>query len=152
MTALVAIKPLENVTLYERQSGTGIYLALPFPPSTNDLLQIGRGRGHGKPVVFRSTSKNAFLKEADAMFLQQKRQLAGLRISGPFTYHLTLSEKLRTASMDGDNREKAALDFLQRVNLIDNDKYAQGGSWAWGPCEHEALIGVWPFRVGTMTA
>lgn len=124
---------------------SAIYLALPFPPSVNDSVDIGKSKRTGKVVAFSSKSKDAFVKEADGMFLQQKRALAGQSIGGPFVYHLTLNEDLRSSVMDGDNRQKYALDFLQRVGLIANDKFAMGGSWAWGPCEHPALIGVWPF-------
>lgn len=124
---------------------TAIYLALPFPPSVNESLDIGRSKRTGKSVAFSSDTKRAFVKEADGMFLQQKRALAGQKIDGAFTYHLTLNEALRGPTMDGDNRQKYAIDFLQRVGLIANDKFAMGGSWAWGPCEHPALIGVWPF-------
>lgn len=122
-----------------------IYLALPFPPSVNESLDIGRSKTTGKSVAFSSDAKRAFVKEADGMFLQQKRSLMGRRIEGPFVYHVTLNEALRHGNADGDNRTKYALDFLQRVGLIQNDKFAMGGSWAWGPCEYPALIGVWPF-------
>ena len=124
---------------------TAIYLALPFPPSVNDSVDFGRNKQTGKVTAFESKSKRAFIKEADGMFMTQKRALMGQRIDGPFTYHLTLNELLRHPNSDGDNRQKYAIDFLQRVGLITNDKYAMGGSWAWGPCEYPALIGVWPF-------
>ena len=124
-----------------------IYLALPFPPSVNDAVDFARNRSTGKVVAFSSKTKAAFVKEADAMFMQQRRSLAGKRISGPFVYHLTLNETLRDPRSDGDNRQKYVLDFLQRVELIDNDKWAEGGSWAWGPCEYPALIGIWPASI-----
>lgn len=122
-----------------------IYLALPFPPTSNHSNVIGKSRKTGKAVVYRKDTTKDFLREADAMFLMQKRNLAGKHIDGPFTYHLTLNEDLREASFDGENRLKQAVDFLQRVGLIANDKFAMGGSWAWGPCEHPAIIGVWPY-------
>lgn len=124
---------------------TAIYLGLPFPPSVNDAVVIGKSRRTGKAMAFSSDTKRRFVADADVLYIQQKRALGGRRIEGAFTYHLTLNEALRTAAMDGDNRQKYALDYLQRVGLIKNDKYAAGGSWAWGPCEYPALIGVWPF-------
>ena len=120
-----------------------IYLALPFPPSVNQSLDLARGK-NGKVVAFQSKAKKDFLKEADALFLTQKRALNGRSIDGPFTYHLILNEALRHGNADGDNRQKYALDFLQRCRIISNDKHAQGGSWAWGPCDHAALIAVYP--------
>lgn len=122
-----------------------IYVGLPFPPSVNDSVEVGRSRKTGKAMAFSTDAKRAFVKEADGMFLQQKRALAGRKIEGLFTYHLTLNRDLRGATMDGDNRQKYALDYLQRVGIISNDKFAEGGSWAWGPCEYPALIGVFPF-------
>lgn len=122
-----------------------IYLALPFPPSVNNSVDYARNKATGKVVAFQSAAKREFVREADTLFLTQKRALGGRKISGPFTYHLLLNETLRHGNADGDNRQKYALDFLQRVGLIENDKFAMGGSWAWGPCEYEAMIGVWPF-------
>lgn len=121
-----------------------IYLALPFPPSVNDAVHYGKNKRTGRLVAFSSPTKKKFFADADAMFLAQKRALAGKRIEGPFTYHITLNESLRDPRSDGDNRQKYVLDFIQRVGLIQNDKWAAGGSWAWGPCDHPALIGIWP--------
>src|SRR5687768_2037884 len=105
---------------------TAIYLALPFPPSVNDAIDLGKSKSTGKIVAFESPSKRTFIRQADGMFLQQKRALAGQTIDGPFVYHLTLNEALRSPAMDGDNRQKYALDYLQRVGLITNDKFAMG--------------------------
>lgn len=128
---------------------TGISLAIPFPPSVNDAVVIGKNKRTGKAMAFSSSKKRRFVSDADMLYIQQKRSLGGRSIDGAFTYHLTLNEALRHGSADGDNRQKYALDYLQRVGIIKNDKYAEGGSWAWGPCEHEALISVWPFNPDT---
>jgi hypothetical protein len=117
-----------------------IRLALPFPPSVNHANRIGRNRATGRPRVFESVAKRAFVREADGMFLQQKRDLASQRIAGPFTYHLVLNEALRSSNADGDNRAKYALDFAQRVGLIEDDKLAIGGSWRWAECSYPALL------------
>lgn len=124
-----------------------IYLALPMPPSVNAATRVGRSKTTGKSVVFSSPEKRRFFSDADGYFLQQKQTLIGRKIEGPFTYHLTLNEALRHGNSDGDNRQKYALDYLQRAGLIANDKFAMGGSWAWGPCAFPALIGVWPFAL-----
>lgn len=108
-------------------------LELPWPPSVNEANVIGKNRKSGKPLMYGGAAKIKFIKDADALYLTQKRSLGF--VAGPFTYHMTLNEKLRTPLMDGDNRGKYVLDFLQRVGLIENDKLAHGGSWSWGPCE-----------------
>lgn len=108
-------------------------IELPWPPSVNDANKIGKNRKTGKPVVYGNQHMVKFLKDADALYLAQAKQLKF--VPGEFTYHLTLNEKLRSPLMDGDNRGKYVLDFLQRVGLIENDKLAHGGSWSWGACE-----------------
>lgn len=120
-------------------------LHLPFPPSLNDANAIGKNRRTGQIQVYSNRGKTKFFRDADALFLAQKRGLE--RISGPFTYHLILNEGMRHGNADGDNRGKYCLDYLQKIGLIDNDKYAAGGSWSWGACEFGAMISVYPHRV-----
>lgn len=117
-------------------------LDLPMPPSLNAVARIGKSRATGKAFVFSDRSKAAFFREAEGYYLQQKRNVT--RVDGPFTYHLTLNEAMRHPNADGDNRQKYVLDFLQRVGVIANDKYADGGSWSWGPCEHGCRISISP--------
>lgn len=108
-------------------------LELPWPPSVNDANRVGKNRKTGKPTMFGGPDKLKFIKDADALYLSQKRHVSFVR--GEFTYHVTLNEQMRGPTMDGDNRGKYVLDFLQRVGLIENDKLAHGGSWSWGACE-----------------
>jgi hypothetical protein len=120
-----------------------IVLHLPYPPSVNDANKFGR-RGY-----YPSTEKENFFREADGLFLTQKRALNGLRVDGKFTYHLVLNRALRHPLADGDNRCKYPLDFAQRVGLIKNDKLAEGGSWSWGECEHGAMLSIHPVNVAS---
>ena len=117
-------------------------LDLPMPPSVNEANEIGRSKRTGHIVVFSSNAKKKFFKEADSFYQLQKRSVT--RVDGHFTYHLTLNETQRHGNADGDNRQKYVLDFLQRVGVIANDKYADGGSWSWGPCEHGCRISISP--------
>lgn len=117
-------------------------LHLPFPPSVNAATRAGVSKT-GKAFVYSSDKKRSFFLDADKLLMAQKRSLSPA-IKGEFTYHLVLNEKLRHGNADGDNRGKYALDFLERAGLIENDKLARGGSWAWGPCEHGAMISVYP--------
>ena len=106
-----------------------VMLVLPFPVSVNEIW-----RGNGSRT-FTSPTYKTWKQEANAAFLQQKRA-AGTPITGHFTYHVVLDEKRRTPKMDGDNyASKAVLDFLQSVNVIENDSKADAGSWSWGPCD-----------------
>jgi Holliday junction resolvase RusA-like endonuclease len=117
-----------------------LILHLPWPPSTNHANRYGKNKRTGKMQYFPSKDKEAFFREADGLYMTQKRGLE--RVAGPFTYHLVLNRNMRHGGADGDNRGKYCLDYLQRVGLIDNDKLAEGGSWSWGSCEHGAMLSV----------
>lgn len=119
-------------------------LHLPFPPTSNHANVVGRNKRTGKPMFYPSNDKASFFRDADMMYIQQKRGLKP--IAGPFTYHLTLNAEMRHGNFDGENRQKYAIDYLQRVGLIDNDKLAEGGSWSWGACEHGAMLSVFPAK------
>lgn len=103
-------------------------LILPFPPSTNRLTRYGSGNAYVSPQYAK------WRAAAEAAFLEQKRD-CGTPIIGGFRYHITLDEKKRRSNMDGDNRQKAVLDFLQAMGVIENDALANAGSWSWGPTE-----------------
>jgi len=115
-----------------------IVLHLPWPPSVNSANGLSR-RGY-----YPRKQKEVFFREAEGLFLTQKRSLAGATVKGPFTYHLILNSKQRTSTMDGDNRGKYPLDCAQKYGLIENDKLAEGGSWSWGECEHGAMLSIHP--------
>lgn len=119
---------------------------LPFPPSVNDAVRIGRNIHTGKKQGYASPAKQAFVKEAGGLYLMQARHLRN--VPGQFTYHIILNEAMRKPLMDGDNRGKYVLDFLQSVGLIDNDKFAQAGSWSWGPLpsEYGCMVSVRAFE------
>lgn len=120
----------------------GFILHLPMPPSLNLANRIGRNKKTGKPQVYPNRDKIKFFAEADKLYVMQARKIAGF--PGAFKYHLILNEAMRHGNADGDNRQKYAIDFLQRVGLIENDKLAEAGSWSWGPCEFGAMISVYP--------
>lgn len=109
-----------------------VVLDLPFPPSANRLTRHGVQRG--KLVSYSDAAYTSWRNEANGMFLRQRKS-AGTPVDGAFTYHLVLDEKRWPKASDGDNRQKAVLDFLQAVGLIEDDKYAAGGGWSWGPVD-----------------
>jgi hypothetical protein len=116
-----------------------IILHLPFPISVNSA------NGFGKHGYFPREAKKAFWRDAEALYMTQKRALAGLKVSGPFTYHLILNRDQRGPLSDGDNLCKYPLDFAQKMGLIENDKLAEAGSWSWGPCQFGALLSIHPY-------
>lgn len=107
-----------------------VVLDLPFPPSANRLTRHGvRG---GKLLSYTNPDYASWRKEAEGMFLQQKKT-CGTPIKGFFTYHIALDKTRWPKASDGDNRAKAVLDFLQAMELIEDDKFAVSGTWSWAP-------------------
>lgn len=109
-----------------------VVLDLPFPPSANRLTRHSAKRG--KLMSYSDPDYTSWKSDAYANYLRQKKN-AGSPVKGAFTYHLVLDETRWPRASDGDNRQKAPLDFLQSVGLIENDKYAVSGSWSWGPVQ-----------------
>lgn len=107
-----------------------IVLSLPFPISANALTGKGRGR------VFRSKEYNAWIKEADGCFLQQKRGLTPIK--GHYTLVLTLDATRRKG--DADNFIKGVSDALQRFGLIENDKLCDRVTVQWGDVEGCSVV------------
>lgn len=105
-----------------------VTLTLPFPVSVNRIWR------HGKGKTFISKQYAAWKGAAHVAYLQQRKSV-GEPVAGNFTYHIILDEKRRKQARDGDNRGKVVLDFLQDVGLIVDDKFADAGSWSWGPVD-----------------
>lgn len=126
-----------------------LLLHLPWPPSVNAATRVGRSKTTGKPVVYSSQEKKKFFRDADVLCLATRPR--GF-VKGPFTYHLTLNRDLRHGNADGDNRQKYCLDYAQAIGLIENDKFAEGGSWSWGTCEYGALLSIRPVSVASASS
>lgn len=107
-----------------------VVLDLPFPPSANRLTRHA-AKG-GKLMSYSDPAYTSWKNEAHGEWLRQRKS-AGEPIKGFFTYHIALDKSRWPKASDGDNRGKAVLDFLQSVGLIENDKYAVGGTWSWAP-------------------
>jgi crossover junction endodeoxyribonuclease RusA len=98
-----------------------IVLDLPMPPSTNQLWRNGRGH------TYKSKKYQQWLAETDVSIMAAK-QYPRRKIQGPFEFELLLSTEHRG---DGDNRIKAALDWLQSRDVVRNDSDCRRGSWYW---------------------
>jgi Holliday junction resolvase RusA-like endonuclease len=97
-----------------------IILDLPIPTSTNRLYARTRKGG-----VRRSAAYVAWLEEAD-MTVRAAKQYPKRKIQGAFEFELLLRAD---HCGDGDNRIKAALDWLQSRDIIRNDSDCCCGSW-----------------------
>jgi Holliday junction resolvase RusA-like endonuclease len=101
-------------------------LDLPRPPSVNRFM---RKLGNKTPCV------RAWVADADYRLWVARKVRAIEPVSGPFEVELAFS---RLARGDLDNPIKPLLDWLQRVELIEDDKYCDRILAQWG----EAPLGV----------
>ena len=88
-----------------------IVLELPAPLSVNRTRRID---WKAYPKV------KAWIKQADALFLMQKRKLAPA-IKGRYEIIITLRDG---SAIDADNTLKVLCDFVHRVNLVSDDSPA----------------------------
>lgn len=109
-----------------RTGANVVSLTLPFPISQNRIWRRSGNRIH------ISKEYAEWKAEADAAFLQQRKK-CGEPIDGHFSYHFVFDESERKNRRDGDNLQKCVLDWCQRAGLIQDDKFADSGSWSWGP-------------------
>lgn len=88
-----------------------IRLVLPLPPSVNRIYKRTRGGG-----VYLDKAVKDF-REAVAVAWQVK---SGHTITGRFRAKVTL-HPASNRKFDGDNREKALWDALEKAGVIEND-------------------------------
>jgi len=103
-----------------------ITLDLPMPPSTNRIWRSGRGR------IYRSKEYVLWCEQADMAVMVSKKPGPLPKMAGPFEAQILLSSEHRG---DGDNRIKAALDWLQSRDIVRNDSDCRRGSWEWVDAE-----------------
>ena len=97
-------------------------LALPFPPSVNNLFAtVGRRR-------VPTARYKAWRQEADMTVMVAGRP----SISGPVRVHMAMKVPGKGRA-DGDNLCKAPLDCLVRMGVIDGDDHhtVRALSWEW---------------------
>lgn len=76
--------------------------------------------------MYLSREYRAWKRHADAMMMGKMPR----PMRGHFDVEITLDETKRAG--DADNRAKVVLDWLQRVELIENDKLADNVRVGWG--------------------
>lgn len=98
-----------------------LLLDLPMPPSVN--RRIGK-LGNKSPEVQK------WMAQADLFYLAQHRRKPP-KIMGDFELDITWDER-RFGKQDWDNPIKGLCDWLQRVELIKDDRYCRRGVVQWG--------------------
>jgi crossover junction endodeoxyribonuclease RusA len=91
-----------------------IIVDLPWPPSVNALWRSSGNRVH------RSKRYVLWLKEAELLWLCQRPKLKEREILGEFCCSIVLWPPDKR-KRDIDNFSKPALDFLQHMQIIEND-------------------------------
>lgn len=100
--------------------------------------------------MYLSPAYQSWIKEADQLFLIQKRGPVKT-LTGHFFALLELHTTDKRRRKDGDNRWKAPLDFATRLGLIEDDQFMQWGMVGWidepeyAP-PYGARLTIWPFK------
>lgn len=105
-----------------RNTNNGVTIDLPLPPSVNRTVAHV---GNGSPQVRR------WRQSADAMVLVDRRRIYAGALRVPFELHVLWPAE-RFGQFDIDNRVKPLLDWLERVELIRNDKDCVALTVGWG--------------------
>ena len=117
-----------SIPRHQHNGGRGvIVLDLPYPTSTNRIWRSGHSRVH------KSVEYKTWRRAAENLFLAQKRGCVAVK--GHFRADIILSSAKRRSNADCDNRSKAVLDFLEAMNLIENDCLCDRVSIEWGAPE-----------------
>lgn len=111
-------------------------LHLPLPPSVNRLK---RSRTTGKPLGNRTDKVATWRREADVCVWQM--QPRPRLIPGDFELEVVW-ESRRYRRFDIDNRIKVLLDWLQRSELVENDRNCWRLVVSWGPAPRGCVVTV----------
>lgn len=96
-----------------------VVVDLPYPPSMNRIWRSSSAAA-GKQV-YLAPSYVKWKGHADAL-LMSTRGWTKKRVAGPFEIEIDLCCPTNYPRGDLDNRIKAVLDYLQRAEVISNDK------------------------------
>lgn len=99
-----------------------IVVDLPYPPSVNKIWRSTAAISSKR--VYLAPSYVLWKTHADAL-LMSERGWTKKRLAGPFEIEIDLCCPAKHPRGDLDNRIKAVLDYLQRAEIVSNDKYCQ---------------------------
>lgn len=105
-------------------------LSLPMPPSVN---RVTARLGNSSSIVKR------WRKDANNIVLSQGRLPA--KMDGPFHIGIVWDQSYK-GKRDIDNSIKPLLDYLQEIDLINNDRECMSLKVQWGPAPEGCLIFV----------
>lgn len=120
-------------------------LDLPMPPSVNRIWRYSRQNGK----AHLSERYKTWKRVADTYYLAHKRDWQP--VHGHFRISLVLDIKHRGRT-DIDSRMKALLDWLQRVELIENDSLCDGINVRWGRVSEGCRVEIRPVSIDSKAA
>lgn len=114
-----------------------IEINLSFPPSTNDIWAYGARnvRMGGKYLKWQT--------ENDKLVMAQRLRFK--TIMGAFTSEIILDE-YKYGGFDLDNGIKAILDYCQRIDAIENDKFNRRLLVEWGKTTYGCKVILKPWE------
>ena len=107
-----------------------------MPPSVNSIWRTGR-RSNGKPHTYLDAGYRSWKLSADADYMMSGKKVT---FTVPVKVTITLNEKKKRG--DADNRQKTVNDWLQRVEIVSNDKLIEDCRVLWGACPKGVRIVV----------
>lgn len=112
----------------------GFLIGLPRPPSVNRFLaKLGN----------KSPDVQQWIKRCDREIMAMRPRPQMVR--GAFEATITWDERA-FGRADIDNPIKPLLDYLERIELIENDKLCRKLNVGWGPASLGCIVGVRPCR------
>jgi crossover junction endodeoxyribonuclease RusA len=91
---------------------------------------VNRIHGYGRGRVYRSSEYKAWIAEANVAWLQQRNRLPVKRIKGRYTLEVLVYPPDKR-QRDVGNLEKVVSDFLQMIEVIENDYLSKWVKFEW---------------------
>jgi Holliday junction resolvase RusA-like endonuclease len=131
---MTVTSPMEIVDTSARPFGlpAEIILDLPPPPSVNRTRRVNWRGQH---------AAEQWCAVADKVVMATRRPNQPRKIEGPFDLHVTLSPTVRS---DPDNGLKSLIDYLRRIEVIQNDspKFFRRLTVEWGTAPEGVRVTV----------
>ena len=118
-----------------RPATIGLVLELPLPPSINRNSAIARLGSSARSV-------QDWIADAHFAVLEQKIKPARDAVHGPFAIDIIWGRRRG----DIDNRIKYLFDYLQRIELIDNDELCEHMTVGWGYAPRGCRVHLMPWE------
>lgn len=135
------LSPFETRTIAraDRPATGGFILGLPRPPSVNEFRRTHGGR----PLGNKSRVVLEWVRDCDRMIMAMRPRPC--RVPGPFEIEIAWNAS-EFSRFDLDNPVKPLLDYLQRIELIENDRLCRRLVVGWGSASLGCLVRVEPAR------